>query len=59
MAFIVDAALTTASPDLAATITSVKVLGGTSGDKYTITNKITTTDGMVDRRSMLVRVFDR
>lgn len=42
-----------------ATKTTVWLRGGTAGESYTVTNRITTSGGRTDDRSFLVRVEDR
>jgi len=39
--------------------TTVWISGGIVGQTYTITNRITTTDGRIDDRSFLMRIAER
>jgi hypothetical protein len=54
-----DGQLTTASGTNTATATTVKLIGGTVNRDYTLTNRITTTQGLIDDRSVIVKVRQR
>lgn len=51
--------LTADSDQIADTSTKVWISGGTVGEQYTVANKITTTDGRVDERSLNIIVENR
>lgn len=57
--WIVPAGLTVEAQDNTATITTVWLSGGTVGQRYTITNRILTTAGRTDERSLVIVVKDR
>lgn len=47
------------SNEIADTSTKVWISSGTLGEQYTVANKITTTDGRIDERSLTIIVEDR
>jgi len=53
------AGLTEASESNTTTKVTVWLSGGTVGQSYTVTCRITTTAGRVDERSLLIRVRDK
>ena len=56
-----DGVLTTSSPSIVtgSLKTQVKILGGTAGRRYTLTNHIVTSSGCADDRSCYVLVQNR
>ena len=54
-----DSSLETADDSITATRTTVWLSGGTVGQLYTVTNRITTAGGRTDERSFMVQVQDR
>lgn len=54
-----DGALAVDDDDLAGTVATVKLSGGTSGAQYTVTNHVVTAAGNEDDRSLIVRVQER
>jgi hypothetical protein len=57
--FTVPVGLTKVSESNDTTSATVIVSGGSAGLAYTITNQITTSTGLVDERSFIIRVQDR
>ena len=57
--FITTAGITVTSNSSTATNTTVWLSGGTPGQPYRITNRIVTTAGRTDDRSVTIRVKDR
>jgi hypothetical protein len=57
--FIVTAGITVDSTSNTSTNTTVWLLGGTPGLPYRVTNRITTSQGRIDDRSITIRVKDR
>lgn len=55
----VPAGLTANSDEFDSTKTKVWIAGGTAGNSYVIENKITTTAGRTDERSLLIIVEER
>lgn len=51
--------LTQVTSGIQGTKTYIKLSEGQVGKTYTVTVKVTTTDGLIDRRSFLVKVQDR
>jgi len=54
-----DSSLEAADDSITATRTTVWLSGGTVGQLYTVTNRITTAGGRTDERSFMVQVQDR
>ncbi len=54
-----DAAIEAADYSSTATRTTVWLSGGVAGQFYTVTNRITTSDGRKDERSFAIQVQDR
>lgn len=56
-----DSVLTTASPSIitGSLKTQVFIAAGTSGALYTLTNRITTSSGVIDDRSIHIRVAEK
>ena len=58
--WIVDSGITKDSDSNDSTSTTIKLSGGTAGNKYTVTNRITTTTSAeTDDRSWQIRVVER
>ena len=57
--FDVTAGITVESTEMVTTNTTVWLSGGRGGQNYQITNRITTSAGRVDERSIIIRVRDR
>jgi hypothetical protein len=57
--WIVPAGLTSPANSFTTTTTTVRIVGGTVGVIYVITNRITTANGLVDDRSIGIKVVDR
>lgn len=55
----VPTVLTSSSPIVVGSVTSIFISGGTAGTTYTVANKITTTGGRTVKRSYRVVVKDR
>lgn len=55
----VPAGITKVSEATAAGKVTVWLLGGTVGQSYTVTCKVTTVAGRIDERSLLIRVRDK
>lgn len=55
----VPAGLALVSQSNTTTTTTVWLSGGTAGQTYTVTNRITTAAGRTDERSLLIRVEER
>lgn len=51
--------ITNAGESLEGMLAVVWISGGTTGQKYTITNRVTTRDGVIDERSLTIRIKDR
>jgi len=56
---IVPAGITLDSDTNDNTTVTVTLSGGTVGDEYTVTNRISTSDGRTDDRSVRVRILER
>ena len=54
-----DSSLEATDDSITATRTAVWLSGGTVGQLYTVTNRITTAGGRTDERSFMVQVQDR
>lgn len=54
-----DAGITTSAPQLDGTVASCLISGGSAGTTYTVTNRITTTNGRTEDRSFRVKVAER
>jgi hypothetical protein len=50
---------TTPAPSIAGSVTTLWLTGGTLGQKYTVTNHITTNQGRQFDRSFVVQILDR
>jgi hypothetical protein len=57
--FQVSSGLTVTDQSFLTTNTTVWLEGGRSGQVYNVTNRITTTEGRIDERSVTIRVRDR
>ena len=58
--WIVDSGITKVSDSKDSTSTTIRLSGGTAGNNYTVTNKITTTTSTeIDARSWQIRVIPR
>lgn len=57
--FIVTAGLTLVSNTNTTTNTTVWLSGGQTGHVYTVTNRVVTSGGRTDDRSIIIRVKDR
>ena len=57
--WLVPAPLVSESESFTGTETKVLLSGGVAGTKYTVTNRVTTSLGMVDDRSMVIMVRDK
>ncbi len=57
--WIVPAGLTAVAEQITGDITVVTVAGGTAGEIYRLTNRVTTDDGRTDDRSLTLRVVER
>jgi len=57
--FIVDDGLTADSTGHDATVATVWLSGGTAGHVYRVTNRVVTSDGRTDDKSINVRVTER
>ena len=55
----VPAGLQKLSDSFQGMVAVVWLAGGTLGQKYTVTNRVTTRDGVVDERSITIRIKDR
>lgn len=55
----VAAGITGTSPGYTTTSTSIKLSGGTDGSIYNVTNRITTSSGQVDERTLRIMVGQR
>ncbi len=55
----VPAGLALVSQTNTTTTTTVWLSGGTAGQTYTVTNRITTASGRTDERSIIIKVEDR
>ena len=53
------AGLTQVVAAFSTSVATVWISGGTVGESYTVTNRITTADGRIDERSMTIRMEDR
>lgn len=51
--------ITASAPQLDGTVASCLVSGGTAGQTYTVTNRITTANGRTEDRSFRVKVAER
>lgn len=58
-AWTVASGLVGASPQLDGTVASIMISGGTAGQTYTVTNRITTANGRTEDRSFRVKVAER
>ena len=58
-AWIVPSGLTNVGDSKAATTATVWLAGGTAGQSYTVTNRITTTGGRTEDRSIIIRIEER
>ncbi len=57
--WIVPSGLAKDSDSFTSTIATVVLSGGTAGETYRVTNRITTNDGRTDDRSISLRVVER
>ncbi len=55
----VESGITKDSDSKTDTITTIWLSGGTEGERYTISNRIVTSDGRTDERSFIVSVTER
>lgn len=53
------AGITLDSPSRTGTVATIWVSGGTDGDDYVLTNHVTTADGRIDDRSLILHVRER
>ncbi|MFQ5783623.1 MAG: hypothetical protein ACE5H8_02215 [Alphaproteobacteria bacterium] len=58
-AWIVPAGLTKVGEAIEGDVAVVTLSGGTAGETYVVTNRITTTDGRTDDRSFTLRAAER
>jgi len=58
-AWLVAAGLTKVADSRAGSLATVWLSGGTAGQSYTVTNRITTTGGRTEDRSFTIRVEER
>lgn len=57
--WVLDAGITQTNASLSGALATVWVSGGSVGNTYSVTNRITTAAGRTDDRSILIRVADR
>jgi len=57
--WIVPAGLTSDGDSSTVTATSVVLAGGTAGQQYRVTNRVTTGEGLIDDRSITIFVLER
>lgn len=55
----VQSGITKVSDSNTTTTTTIRISGGTADETYILANKITTSGGEIDERSITVNVFDR
>ncbi len=57
--WIVPTGITATSPTHTGTTASALLSGGTTGQQYTCVNRITTVNGLIDDRSLLLSIVDK
>jgi hypothetical protein len=57
--WVVSAGVTSSSPSFTDTTTTVWIAGGTVGETYALTNRVTTAAGRIDDRTLTIRVKQR
>lgn len=57
--WIVETGITKDSDSFTDTITIIWLSGGTAGERYEVTNRITTSEGKTEDRTLIIQVEDR